>query len=144
MPKLVSYANPLIVLATLIAFRLRIPSHQPQNIAPPAKPSNHDDDKKPMSEPPDGFQTIAVNQFIRNPLWQAPQRFAVQLFLQLILTHPLPHLTAMAQHMICQRHGHHRFGDGDAANADAGIMAAFCSHVDFIAFGVNAFDFCQH
>ncbi len=50
----------------------------------------------------------------------------------------------MSQHMIRQCHGHHGFCNGDTSYPDAGVVAAFGSDVDFIAFGVDAFDLGEH
>ena len=50
----------------------------------------------------------------------------------------------MPQHMVRQYYRHHGLCDGNAPNTDAGVVAAFGAHVDFIAFGVDAFDLGEH
>src|SRR5690348_15652570 len=48
-------------------------------------------------------------------------------------------MRAMAQHVIGEHHGHHRFADGHGADADAGIVAALGLHLDLVATRVDAF-----
>jgi len=50
-----------------------------------------------------------------------------------IAVHSLPHLPPVTQHVIGEHASEHGFGYGDAANADARVVAAFGHDVDFFA-----------
>ena len=48
-----------------------------------------------------------------------------------------PTLGAMAQKMIGKHDSHHRFADGNGANADAGIVTAFRADIGFAALSID-------
>ena len=50
----------------------------------------------------------------------------------------------MPELMIREHHSHHGFGDGNAAYADAGVMATFGLDVDLFAFGGHRAGLLHH
>ena len=49
----------------------------------------------------------------------------------------------VAEKMVGEDKGHHRFADGDGANADAGVVSALGQDLGLVALGVDRLARCQ-
>ena len=56
---------------------------------------------------------------------------------------PLPDLPAMPQIVIGQHQCHHGFANGHGADADTGVVAAFCGDFGFGAISIDGFARCS-